>query len=96
MVLGSHGRRCHDEQRRNHEHSHGRSVDSRHATSSGADVPARLYIDEGESIRVRVEDTTWQDIKPVPPPQYDSTGLVVLSEPEKDPIDNAGFKVLVS
>lgn len=61
-----------------------------------AESTDRLYLDEGESIRVRIDSVQWHDIRPVPPPQYNNAGELVLSEPEKDPMDKAGFKVLVS
>lgn len=58
--------------------------------------PERYYIDPGESIRFRVDSVEWNDIRPAPPPQYNAAGDLESSQPEKDPIDKAGFKIFVS
>lgn len=55
----------------------------------------RLYLDPGENIRFRVDSVEWQDVRPAPPPQYNAAGELVSTEPEKDPIDKAGFKIYV-
>ena len=65
-------------------------------------LKARLYIDPGEAIRFRVDSVEWQDVRPMPPVEaHVANGMAngdgVHEEiPEKDPIERAGYKILVS
>ena len=60
---------------------------------------ARLFIDPGESIRFRVSDVEWQDVRPEPKAQHSLNGLpnghTNGDEPENDidPIHKAGYKI---
>ncbi|WWC86796.1 uncharacterized protein L201_001675 [Kwoniella dendrophila CBS 6074] len=57
-------------------------------------VADRLYIDEGEPIRFRVDSVDWQDVRPTP------QSMLAAQEgeavPDKDPIEKAGFKILAT
>lgn len=80
--------------------THGQSISPRAFAQllgwTPADISERYYIDPGESIRFRVDSVDWNDIRPAPPPQYNAAGDLESSQPEKDPIDKAGFKIFVS
>ncbi|WVQ69383.1 uncharacterized protein L199_007600 [Kwoniella botswanensis] len=57
-------------------------------------VADRLYIDDGEPIRFRVDSIDWQDVRPTPQSALaESQGEMVV---EKDPIEKAGFKILAT
>ena len=62
-------------------------------------VSQRLYIENGEPIRFRVDSIDWQDIRPEPP-VIQEPGAEVKEETEgegkKDPFHSAGFRILVS
>ncbi|WWC59584.1 uncharacterized protein I303_102141 [Kwoniella dejecticola CBS 10117] len=58
-------------------------------------VADRLYIDEGEPIRFRVDSIEWQDVRPTPQSliaEQDGDSERI----EKDPIEKAGFKILAT
>ncbi|CAD6576096.1 MAG: DNA-directed RNA polymerase III subunit rpc25 [Tremellales sp. Tagirdzhanova-0007] len=64
------------------------------------EAPSRLYIDDGEAIRFRVDSVEWQDVRPLPASQSaygdaaangDDAGV-----PRMDPIERAGYKIFVS
>lgn len=74
--------------------THG-SFNLKYLTSSATDLAERLYLDPGESIRFRVDSVEWQDVRPAPPPQYNAAGELESTQPEKDPIEKAGFKIYV-
>ncbi|WWD21588.1 hypothetical protein CI109_106074 [Kwoniella shandongensis] len=54
----------------------------------------RLYIDEGEPIRFRVNSVEWQDVRPTPQNMLDEANAEEV--PEKDPIEKAGYKILAT
>ncbi|WVR04725.1 hypothetical protein IAU60_001736 [Kwoniella sp. DSM 27419] len=56
-------------------------------------ITDRLYIDDGEPIRFRVDSIEWQDVRPTPQSLIHEEGVEV---PEKDPIEKAGFKILAT
>lgn len=68
-------------------------------------VASRLYIDKGEPIRFRVDSVEWQDIRPEPPSSNAGPGAQIngdadeqgdVEQAKKDPIEKAGYKVIVS
>ncbi|KAK8847497.1 hypothetical protein IAR55_005355 [Kwoniella newhampshirensis] len=54
----------------------------------------RLYIDEGEPIRFRVNSVEWQDVRPTPQNMLDEANGEDI--PVKDPIEKAGYKILAT
>ncbi|OCF33876.1 DNA-directed RNA polymerase III subunit RPC8 [Kwoniella heveanensis CBS 569] len=59
-------------------------------------VADRLYIDEGEPIRFRVDSVEWQDVRPTPQSLMAAAEDAGNEVPEKDPIEKAGFKILAT
>ncbi|WVF69674.1 hypothetical protein IAT40_004453 [Kwoniella sp. CBS 6097] len=59
-------------------------------------ITDRLYIDEGEPIRFRVDSVEWQDVRPTPQSLMAAAEDDGNNVPEKDPIEKAGFKILAT
>ncbi|WVW78318.1 hypothetical protein I302_100272 [Kwoniella bestiolae CBS 10118] len=57
-------------------------------------IADRLYIDDGEPIRFRVDSIDWQDVRPTPQSALAEIGGEGVIE--KDPIEKAGFKILAT
>jgi DNA-directed RNA polymerase III subunit RPC8 len=60
-------------------------------------VASRLYIDPGEPFRFRVDSVQWQDIRPEPSSaqQGQQANGDVEEGKGRDPIEKAGYKILV-
>lgn len=43
-----------------------------------------------------MDSVEWQDVRPAPPPVYNAAGEAESTVPEKDAMEKAGYKILVS